>query len=327
MRRLWCGPPRHGNQPACQTDAARRSQHHCDRALSARGLIVSASIVALPSAEAGTPPGSSAIEREATDAFKHANYDRVLKLWQSIPPEGTPSKPLIRLAFHSSLKLGRPEEAFTLYQRLVPTDGQDDPTLLRPLALSFVTSHVRDSQEYIRIAAYTVLAELSLPETQAILEDGLLDSSVLVRARAAEAIGKAGLAGKSGPLLRALTDVAPTVRIAAMTALSEAKVTAIMPQLIAIARTDDGPEAVFAYAALYRLGKQDMLTDLTGAATLPDADIRMAALGMLGQLKRPSSLSVLSQGVYDPEPSVRAFAAGALGDYGQAGGVAPSPMH
>ena len=182
----------------------------------------------------------------------------MLKLWQSLPPETTASKPLIRLAFQSFLKLGRPEEALTLYQRLVPTDQPDDPALLRPLALSFLTSHVRDSQEYVRIAAYTVLAELGLAETQAVLEDGLLDASVLVRARAAEAIGKAGLAGKSGPLRRALNDAMPAVRIAAMNALSEAKVTDIMPHLIEVARTDDGPEAVFAYAALYRLGKQDM---------------------------------------------------------------------
>ena len=67
-----------------------------------------------------------------------------------------------------------------------------------------------------------------------------------------------------------------------MNALSEAKVTEIMPDLIEVARRDDGPEAVFAYAALYRLGKQDMLTDITGAATLPDPDVRMAALGVLG---------------------------------------------
>jgi len=286
---------------------------------------IGTSAVSLSLAETRTPnaPRGSALEREATDAFNHAEYDQVLQLWRSIPPDVTPSKSLIRLAFHSALKLGQPEDALTLYHRLVPTDAPDDRALLRPLALSFVTSHVRDSQEYVRIAAYTVLAELGLAETQAVLEDGLLDTSVLVRARAAEAIGKAGLAGKSGPLQRAINDAMPAVRIAAMNVLSEAKVTAIMPQLIAVARTDDGPEAVFAYAALYRLGKHDMLTDITGAATLPDPEVRMAALGVLGQLKRPSSLSVLSQGVYDPEPSVRAFAAGALGDFGQSGGVAP----
>ncbi len=188
-------------------------------------------VVSLPPAEARTPTSStdSAIEREATDAFNHAEYDRVLKLWQSLPPETTASKPLIRQAFQSFLKLGRPEEALTLYHRLVPTDLPDDPSLLRPLALSFLTSHVRDSQEYVRIAAYTVLAELGLAETQAVLEDGLLDASVMVRARAAEAIGKAGLAGKSGPLRRALNDAMPAVRIAAMNALSEANVTDIIP--------------------------------------------------------------------------------------------------
>lgn len=288
-------------------------------------LCLGTSVLRLPLAEAGTAnsPIGAALEREATNAFNHAEYDQVMKLWQSIPPEATPSKSLIHLVFHSALKLGRPEEALTLYHRFVPPDAPDDRTLLRPLALSFVTSHVRDSQEYVRIAAYTVLAELGLAETQAVLEDGLLDTSVLVRARAAEAIGKAGLAGKSGPIQRAMNDAMPAVRIAAMNVLSEAKVTAIMPQLIAVARTDDGPEAVFAYAALYRLGKLDMLTDITGAATLPDPEVRMAALGVLGQLKRPASLSVLSQGVYDPEPSVRAFAAGALGDFGQSGGVAP----
>jgi HEAT repeat protein len=290
-------------------------------------LLLTLGVIALSltSAEAGAPmaPTGPTLEREATDAFNRAEYDHVLKLWYSIPPENTASQPLIRLAFQSALKLGRPEEAFTLYQRLIPTDQADDPALLRPLALSFLTGHVRDSQEHVRIEAYTILGELGLAEIQAVLEDGLLDASVLVRARAADAIGKAGLAGKSGPLRRALNDAMPAVRIAAMNALSEANVTDIIPYLIEVARTDDGPEAVFAYAALYRLGKRDMLTDITEAATLPEPDVRMAALGVLGRLKRPSSLSVLSQGVYDPEPSVRAFAAGALGDYGQAGGMAP----
>ncbi|MGH7217349.1 MAG: HEAT repeat domain-containing protein, partial [Nitrospiraceae bacterium] len=218
-------------------------------------LTLGAIAITLPPAEAGTPttPTGATLEREATSAFNRAEYDQVLKLWYSLPPETTASKSLIRLAFQSSLKLGRPEEALTLYQRLVPADRPDDPALLRPLALSFLTSHVRDTQEYVRVAAYTILAELGLAETQAVLEDGLLDASVLVRARAADAIGKAGLAGKSGPLRRALNDAMPAVRIAAMNALSEANVTDIKPYLIEVARTDDGPEAVFAYAALYRL--------------------------------------------------------------------------
>ena len=95
----------------------------------------------------------------------------------------------------------------------------------------------------MRIEAYTILAELGLSETQAVLEDGLLDASVLVRARAADAIGKAGLAGKSGSLRRALSDAMPPVRIAAMNALSEANVTDIMPYLIEVARRTTGLKA------------------------------------------------------------------------------------
>ena len=79
----------------------------------------------------------------------------------------------------------------------------------------------------------------------------------------------------------------PAVRIAAINWLSEANVTDIKPYLIEVARTDDGPEAVFAYAALYRLGKLDMLTDITGAATLPDPDVRMAALGSIRAAEAP----------------------------------------
>ncbi|MEK7763788.1 MAG: hypothetical protein AAB433_19630, partial [Nitrospirota bacterium] len=96
-------------------------------------LLTLVSILASPLlANAGAPtaqPGS-ALEREAASAFNRAEYDQVLKLWYALPPATTASKPLIRLAFQSALKLGRPEEALTLYQRLIPTGQPDDPALL-----------------------------------------------------------------------------------------------------------------------------------------------------------------------------------------------------
>ena len=272
---------------------------------------------------AATSSAPTPLEQEATDSFKKADYSNVLKIWQSLPPEATPSKLLMRMAFQSALKLGRPEEGLAIYERAIKNNRRDNLAWLRSLAISFLSASVRDSQDYVRIAAYTALAELGLPETRSILEDGLLDASPLVRARAAEGIGRAGLAGKSGPLRRAMQDSMLAVRIATMTALSDANVTDIMPRLIEVARTEDGPEAVFAYAALYKLGKKDMLVDITGSATLPDPETRMAALGVLGQLKAASTLAVLSQGVYDPEASVRAFAAGALGEFGRPEAVAP----
>jgi HEAT repeat protein len=262
-------------------------------------------LLALGSLSDAVDSTAASLEREATEAFKRAEYGAVLKLVQSQPPGVAMPKALLRLAVQSAMKLGHPEEGLDIYERLVKSDQPDDLTLLRQLAVSFLSTYVRDPKEHIRIAAYSALAELSLPDQQSLFEDCLLDSSPLVRARAIEGLGRANLAGKSGPLRRALQDDLPPVRIAAMNALSEAHVTDIVPRLVEVARTEDGPEAVFAYAALYRLGKQDMLADITGAATLPDPETRMAALGVLGRLKRSSSLAVISQGVYDPEARAR----------------------
>lgn len=261
-------------------------------------------------------------EARAAELFKAGDYAGVATLYRELRPDATTSKPFLRLSCLSHIRLGRTDEALAIYAQLHPSGQSHDAALLRPLALAVITSRVRDRQEHVRIAAYTALAELGLRETAAILEDGLLDSSVLVRARAAEAIGKAGLAASSGALRRALGDEMPTVRIAAMIALGEAQARDLTQRFAETSRTKEGPESVFADAALYRLGRSEKIADIANAATLPDADVRMAALGILGRLKRPASLAVLAQAVYDPIPSVRAFAAGALGEFGSPDGAA-----
>ena len=55
-------------------------------------------------------------------------------------------------------------------------------------------------------------------------------------------------------------------RIAAMNALGDARVMEMKPRLVEIGRTEEGPEAIFAYAALYKMGQTDMLIDITNAA-------------------------------------------------------------
>ncbi|MEQ1794248.1 MAG: hypothetical protein ABL970_08665, partial [Nitrospira sp.] len=115
---------------------------------------------------------AAAQEKEAVSLFKAGDYPAVVQRFQALPKEATPSKEMLRIAFQSFVKLGRGEEALPLYSR-IKTEGQpDDLTLIRPLALSLITSRVRDQKEHVRIAAYTVLAELGLPETGALLEDG-----------------------------------------------------------------------------------------------------------------------------------------------------------
>ncbi|MCP9472388.1 MAG: HEAT repeat domain-containing protein [Nitrospira sp.] len=277
-------------------------------------------LTAVVPAAAATP---STIESTAKELYQAGDYAAVTALYQTQPPGTELPKEFLRLSFMSYVRLGRPSDALPIYDRLAGPGHHHDVSLLRPLALAVVTGHVRDRKEAVRVAAYSALAELGLPETEPILEDGLLDSSIAVRARAVEAMGKAGLARRSGAPRRAMGDPAPTVRIAAINALGEAKAEDVIPKLLEIARKEEGPESIFACAALYRMGRTDKLTDISGAATLPDPDLRMAAIGVLGRLKHRSSLAILSRAVYDPLPAVRAFAAGALGEFGSSDGVAP----
>jgi len=139
----------------------------------------------LATATAGT---ASTVESKAMALFKAGDYPEVTSLYRDLPPNATPSKEFLRLSLLSYVRLGRTDEALAIYAKLIKPEQPYDASLLRPLALGMITSHVRDRKEHVRIAAYSALAELGLPETAAILEDGLLDSSVVVRARAAEAM-------------------------------------------------------------------------------------------------------------------------------------------
>lgn len=277
----------------------------------------------IPASAKASPSPHKQAASSAAQAFDAGEYDQVIRLYHAARADGaqTPPKELSRLALRSYARLGRPEDAWPLYQQLIPQGSADDLPLLREIAWSTVTSRMRDPQEHIRLAAFAVLAEFRTQDVGPLLEDSLLDPSVVIRAKAAEAIGRAKLTSRTGTLLRALDDRAPSVRIAAMTSLGELGVASVRDRLVEVVRRDEGPESVFAAGALIRLGREDMLADVSAAATYPDPEIRMAALGVLGRLKRPTTVSVLTQGVYDPDASVRAFAAGALGEFGQNSGL------
>lgn len=279
---------------------------------------------------AAVQPNHAGTPREALAAFKKGHFDQVIRQLETLPPDQEPPRELLKIGVESYLKVGRPETAFKSYLKLIASGQPDDPRLLREIATAFVTSHVRGPEEYVRIAAYTALKDGADPQMAPVLEDGLFDSSALVRALAAEGLGRALIAAQSSKpssaltaLKRALQDPAPAVRIAAISALGDTGDQSVVDILRRMARADEGALPVFAAAALVKLGHADAFDDILSTATLPDPDARMAAIGVLGRLKLPRGFTVLSQSVYDPDPSVRAFAAGALGEFGTPESAAP----
>lgn len=297
-------------------------------------LLVAISVSVVPTA-AAVPPRDvpSSLEQEALSAYQQGRYDRVTTLIESLPPEHEPSRHLLQIGMFSYLRLGKPEAAWKFYLRLIPAGRPDEPRWLREVAHAFLTSRTRDPEEHVRITAYTALADVADRDAVPLLEDGLLDSSILVRARAAEGLGRVAIRTKRSRhsqslagLKRALRDPAPAVQIAALNAfgdLGDRKDRSTLETITRLAQADEGPVSVFALAALVKLGRPDAFADIVSTASAPEPDVRMAAIGVLGRLKRASSLPVLSQSIYDPDPSVRAFAAGALGELGVPGAAAP----
>lgn len=265
-------------------------------------------------APAHKPLAHSSLQAEAVNAFHEGRFDDVLRLLEAVPSNQRLPLEVWRIGIRSALRVGRPEAALTFYTRLVPPGRPDEPALLREVAFALIARYARDPQEHLRIGAYMALAEAADRHALPLLEDGLLDTSVMVRARAAEGLARAG--APEGVLARALADPVHSVRIAALNALGTKVSPGLRALLVRLSKSDEGVIHIFALAALARLGQADAVDEIASEASLPDAELRMAALGVLGQLQRPASLRILSQSVYDPDPSVRAFAVGALGDLG-----------
>src|SRR5690349_6004163 len=100
------------------------------------------------------------LEREASEAYQRADYGAVLRLLPPASSDVIATERLLRLALESATKIGRPEEGLDIYERLHARGHADDASLLRQLGVSFLSAYVRDSREYLRIAAYSALAEL-----------------------------------------------------------------------------------------------------------------------------------------------------------------------
>jgi HEAT repeat protein len=252
--------------------------------------------------------------RRAETAYDKRQYEQVLALTETLTRRSGETEQILRLRTRALTRMGRAGEALHEYGQLEVTLGADDEPLLRDIALAFITTVLKDMREQMRGAGYTALKELESEDTVSYFEDGLSDGSGLVRALAAEGMGRLKTGRRSPALRRALEDQAAMVRAAALKALGRSGDPAVT-QLLEKYLTDEQPTVRIAAAgALARLGRTDGWSRIREATKAANPDERGAAFRALGELQDRSAAAMLTQGVKDPQPSVRGAAAMALAD-------------
>lgn len=268
------------------------------------------------------PPAASASSvKEAQSAFDKKQYQQALDLVEQVVKEQGLQPETRRLKIRSLINLGRPKEALVEYEQLEQGLKQDDPALLKEVALGFVYVLVKDMREQMRGAAYTALKDVDSPETIPALEDGLSDGSGLVRALAAEALGKLDVGRRSPRLRNALEDQAGLVKAAVLKVLGKSGDRSVIP-LLEKAFKDEQPVVRLAAAgALYHAGQTDMWETVRQAASAQNPEERATALRLIGDLKDARGLPILLEAITHTQPSVRGAAASALGDLGKVQGI------
>jgi HEAT repeat protein len=159
-------------------------------------------------------------------------------------------------------------------------------------------------------------------------EIGLVDRCVAqlasrrwwVRADAAERLGQMRSAGASAPLVAAMDDPQPEVRIRAAKALGAIGGQAAITKLVTGLRQPSRWSAMWLAEILTGLGEQ-AVGDLSAALpNLPDAS-RLLVIDIFGRVRSLKAIPVLRALLSDPQPDLRARAAHALGQIGDPGSI------
>lgn len=184
---------------------------------------------------------------------------------------------------------------------------------LGPAAGAPLLERFKGASEEERCLIVYVSGEIRFPESKSIAVAALQDSSPLVRALAAEAIGKSGLSELIPRLVMLLNEESQEVRKRATAALvrlakvARAAVAESALQLSESGNPDCRLQAVKLFGALGESGHLVFLSK--------DEDylVRREAITALGEIKNPESSGRLAMALADEEADVRLAAATALG--------------
>lgn len=256
------------------------------------------------------PPGSI---KDAQAAYEQRHYDQALTLVEPFIRDGGQGLDALRIKARSLLHLGRPVEALVVYDQVAAKLGKDDMALLHDVAFGFIVVVLKDMREQMRGAGYTALKEVPSDETVPYFLDGLSDGSGLVRALAAEGLGRLKPGAHTARLKRALEDQAAIVRVAVLKSLGRSHDRSQVPVVEASLKDEQVTVRIAASGALVMLGRAEAWAQVRAAAEAQNPEDRAAALRMLGDLEDRRALPLLQEALIHTQPSVRGAAATALG--------------
>ncbi|TAJ07639.1 MAG: hypothetical protein EPO61_12240 [Nitrospirae bacterium] len=251
--------------------------------------------------------------KEAHAAYEQRHYDRVLTLVEPFIQDGGQGLDALRLKARSLVHLGRPVDALPVYDQVAAKLGKDDMVLLHDVAFGFIVVVLKDMREQMRGAGYSALKEVPSDETIPYFLDGLSDGSGLVRALAAEGLGRLKPGAHTARLKKALEDQAAIVRVAVLKSLGRSRDRSQIPVVEPSLKDEQVTVRIAASGALVMLGRAEAWAQVREAAEAQNPEDRAAALRMLGDLEDRRALPLLQQALTHAQPSVRGAAATALG--------------
>jgi HEAT repeat protein len=268
-----------------------------------------------------TSAAAAATLTEAQGLYEKKKYQEAVDMADRLLKEGKADPALRGMKIRALLRLGKPKDALSEYDQLVQILKHDDFPLLRELSLAFIVVMTKDMREQMRGAAYTAMKDFDSPDTIPFLEDGLSDGSGLVRALAAEGLGKLEAGRRSSRLRKALEDQAGIVKTSIIKVLAKSADRSDLPLLEAAYKDELAAVRLAAAGALYRSGRSDMWGVIQQAAGAQNPEERATALRMIGELQDPRGLPILLEALGHTQPSVRGAAASGLGELGNVRGI------
>lgn len=177
-----------------------------------------------------------------------------------------------------------------------------------------------DSDENVRRAVSESIAYFADARVLPALSKALAEDSPLVRASAAQGLGRTGLPSAVPALINALTDSDPWVRYFSALALGELRAPEALEPLTRTALNDPAyPVKAGALSAIGSLGGGRAAAILASFSNCPENDLASAAIRALGNISHPDSLPPLMGALRSPVVERRLEAIRALSARGGSG--------